>query len=385
MSTSSSTAETIDLTAYCNDPSKFVKQPEHVRYYYDNLCKTVDQMRAENNKSSEGGAAAGKALGQFVTDLPYMLTVGMFSDPSNLTLFFMTDALELTKPFWDKHAAKVFANASKHMAQWGYNWIARFAQAPGLSRFLVNATALTRSMLYGVNVTVNLTTGMVRNTVRAFLALVGSRAFIASMQILVSLMSALSVVFAVQMVVQITSMIIDAADPCDLNKALDADSMVSMTQEMDRSFKEQILAPESVLVTPDQEIHYINQWPIDIRVEKLFPQRLRNSIENEPLKKARYEEFGMDNDRAAQLEDLHAEYLYYYLGNLRYNAYGQPISFPEKYDPPNVNPKMMEEMGQKFVSLFANNNPVVARWIDKFAPLLLAGIVLILFLIFRYV
>lgn len=381
-------AVNIDLMQYCKDPSKYADQPENTRFYYDNLCKVVEQIRQENEQS--GGARAGESFATFIRDLPYMMTVGMFTDPTQVTMLLLTDGLAATQGFWKNHARTVFVNASQYMAKWGYNWIARTGQlfpraATGLTRFLFNSVALTRAMVYATNLTVNITTGVVRNTVRGFLALVGSRVFTGAMLALTTLMRAANIIFLAQMVMQVISMMVDAADPCNLNKALDADTMVAMTNEMNRTFKDNMIATETAFVTPDQEVHFVDQWPIPVKVEQLFPQRLRNAVDDTALKKARYEEFGMDEARAEALEDAHARFMFFYLGNLKYNAFGQPIDFPDKYDVPDLTPQTMDQMGERFVSFFANNNPVVARWIDKLAPILLLGIVAVLFLVFRFV
>jgi hypothetical protein len=386
----------IDLNAYCSDPTKFAKEPEYVRSYYDNLCKLVEQMKTDPSSGAAGRAF--ESLGDVLIQLPYMLTIGLFTDPGNLAMFALTDALGMTKDFWGKNAAAVCQRAGQYMSTWGYNWVNRTMSKilpagirgairfPLASRFMVNSAALARAMMRAINVTINITTGIIRTSVRGFLALVGSRMFSAAMGAIASFMARLNTVFMVQMVVQFISMMVDSADPCDLNKAMDAEMVQQYANSMNQNFKEQLIGTETAYVTPDNELHFVKNWPIDVRVERLFPSHSRNRTDNDTVDAARMEEFGLTKERDLELQDIQVEYMLLYLMNRKYDAYGKPLlELPEDTNMPDLTPQMMTSMEGYFVNMFASNNVVVGRWLTRYAPLILVGIFAVLFMMFKFV
>jgi hypothetical protein len=104
------------------------------------------------------------------------------------------------------------------------------------------------------------------------------------------------------------------------------------------------------------------------------------------IEKRRLLEFGITESRRDELISLRMEYEFLYLYNLKFNSYGQPLVLsPEIENAPDLSPQMMQVMGEYYVNQFANNNPVVSKWLVRYSPLILTAIALVLFLIFKYV
>lgn len=419
MSSSSTVAPDtgINLLSFCKDPSKYSSYNKDVQDYYANLCaamKKADEQAKYQESPEYIAKEVGATIGDFLVELPYMILILQFTDPSQFALMMLSDGLAATKEFWAKNASDVFTRMSRYMSSWGYDWISRigskggqvlrFIGRPllrsGLGRFIVNTVALTRSLVWATNVTINVTTGIVRNTVRGFLALVGSRVFAGTMAIFASLMARLNPLFTLQMVLQITAMIVDKIDPCQLNKALDADTILDYSQSMDKVFKEQILGPESIRVSPYKQYYgaenedsydYIRKWPIDVEVQNLFPTAMRNALERltdqqKIARDAQMKEFGQTEEQSMRLAGLQSEYEVLYLFNLRFNSAGQVISWPKEYDDiPDLTPAFLESMRMPFIERFSNNNTVVSTWLQRYSPLILLGIFLVLFFVYKFV
>jgi hypothetical protein len=406
----------IDLQSYCADPSKYSKEPEYIKDYYSNLCRILENAKTEQEKEQSTAtrwATAGGAIGQFLADLPYMMTVGQFQDNANLTFFLIQDVLasETIQSLFQKSGNTVIKFASEYMRTVGYEAIKRLTEnvatriTGGLGRFLINNAVLTRALVVGTQATINLTTGVVRGTVRGFLYLLGA-AFNA-VAALGALMAALNVLFLVQMFMMVSAMIIDSIDPCDLNKALDAEAIQNWSDRNNKVFKEQILGTETMILSPykkslgattktaegitvpsSEAYNYVRKWPIDIEVQKQFPIWVYLADETPEMKKIRWAEFGLSLEREIELETKLVQLKFKYLINQKFNVFGQPVTFDQTIpfdEVPDITPAMMDILGQKFIEQFSNNNSVVSRWLVRYSPVILFTIGVILFLVFKYV
>ena len=401
---------------YCEDPSKYKDRvPEQYRPTFDSACEMLREMKAQDeyDQSSEGKREKiGQNFAVLFRDLPYMITVGQVSDPSQLSMFLLTDetlGLVRFRGFFERHSQQLWKSTANEMKRFGYSWVKQMstqggkiitkagtqALQRGYGRYLLNSVALNGAIRTGMQQTINRLIGNVaRGSVRVFVVLIRLLASFAAtgMAIAIRALAVMNFLFMVSMVMMLVGMVVDTLDPCGMNKALDAQSIQAYAEGMDDMFRQQIIPNETAFYA-NGEYKYYAKWPIDVRVERLFPMIPRSKKETgdedaalKEIEKRRLLEFGITESRRDELISLRMEYEFLYLYNLKFNSYGQPLVLsPEIENAPDLSPQMMQVMGEYYVNQFANNNPVVSKWLVRYSPLILTVIALVLFLIFKYV
>jgi hypothetical protein len=402
---------------YCEDPSKYKDRvPEQYRASFDSACEMLRAMReqdAEENTAAGKATKIGTSIGYMIRDMPYMLTVGMIMDPSQVSMFLLTDesyGLPRFQKFFQRHSQQLWKNVASEMKRFGFPWVNRMSSQGGkiitqsgartlqrgYAKYLLNTVALNGAVRRGMQQTVTRLIGNVaKGSVRVFIALMRVIASLAmtGTALAIRALAFTNVLFMLSLVTMVVGMVVDTIDPCDLNKALDAQSFQSYTDGMDEMFRQYVIPNETAFYA-NGEYKYYAKWPIDVRVESLFPTIPSNKKkddsdeEDTDLKKIEdrhMKEFGLTESRQDELISLKSEYEFLYLYNLKYNSYGQPLEMPPDFDPPDLTPQMMQVMGEQFVNFFGNNNPIVSKWLIKYSPLILTAIAFVLFLIFKYV
>lgn len=420
----------VDLTTYCKTPSKYAKLPKLTREHYDVLCKLIEEAKAseaEQNKTSTRVASTFKGIGIMITQLPYLIFSSLVTDPSFITMMLLTDptfGIPRGQREVQVFAKKTFNRAVVDMQKTGFARIQKiklmkFTPAelgpPGkltrLGKWILKIGSWTTSkMIYLLNATTMIqcirtaafrVMGQMAAKVAGF---AGVKGFIIAVRLLAAagaglvtgamkLMVKMNKVFLWLMLVQMIGMIIDSIDPCGFNKQLDAAYLAEMVKNMDAQFRNTMMLQHSYLgknpITNDME--FLLRWPIDVRVETLFPFYVMNNgmLDEEQqvyqdLIKSRNLEFGItpadDEMRKVKLE----MYQTLYLGNLKFNSDGQAIYFP-KVEVTDLEPNTLLQM-QQFVNTFlGNNNPVIAQTLKKYAPVILMAIVGVLFLVFKLI
>jgi hypothetical protein len=402
---------------YCEDPTKYRDRiPEQYRPSFDDACDMIRAMReqdAEDASASGKGEQIGMSFAYLLRDIPYMLTVGMVMDPSQLSMFLLTDdtlGLVRFQNFFKRHSQQLWKNVASEMKRFGFPWVNRMSTQGGkiitqsgartlqrgYAKYLLNTVALNGAVRRGIQQTITRLIGNVaRGSVRVFIAVLRlvSALAVGGTALAIRALAFTNILFMLSMVTMIVGMVVDTLDPCDLNKALDAQSFQSYTEGMDEMFRQHVIPNETAFYA-NGEYKYYAKWPIDVRVENLFPTIPSNKkkddseeedTEIQKIEQRRMKEFGLTESRQDELISLKSEYEFLYLYNLKFNSYGQPLEMPPDFDPPDLTPQMMQVMGEQFVNYFGNNNPVVSRWLVKYSPLILTAIAFVLFLIFKYV
>lgn len=399
------------VTQYCEDPSKYKdKIPEEYRASFDSACDMLREMREadEYGESAEGKRELiGQTFGALIREMPYMLTVGMVTDPSQLAMYFVTDesmGLPRMQGFFQRHSQQIWKNIARDMARFGRPWVQRMSTQGGkiitkagaqtlqrgYGKFMLNTVALNGAIRRGMQQTVTRLIGNIaRGSVRVFIGLLRVVAGLAFAGVTIALraLAFMNTLFLLSMVTMMVGMVVDTIDPCDLNKALDGQTMQSYVEGMDEMFRQQII-PQETMFYANGEYKSYAKWPIDVRVERLFPLASKEEDDDPSVKDIqdrRLKEFGITESRLNELISLKSEYEFLYLYNLKFNSYGQPLEVPPDFDPPDLTPQMMQVMGEQFLNLFGNNNPIVSRWLVKWSPVILVAIAFVLFLVFKYV
>jgi len=423
----------VDVLLYCRKPSKYASLPKLTREHYDALCQLIEASKPERKSDwmlfLAGVGKTFETLGTFVTHLPYMLTVGIFTDPSQLSMVLLTDpkfGLPRGREALARFSKQLFNGTVDDMNRWGFKFIQkmqipptavpvvkpsvivpnfeikkwfnqRIGQFGRKATFLLNRLVFVQCVRNAFHRVVSRTAGRAVGfaSVRAFLVvarMIGAAATAAIGKIL-SLLVRLNPILLIVMVISIIGMIVDSIDPCNLNKTMDAETIRQFSMQMDDQFRDMMILQHNVIFTGmsmsqtgEEEMQFVNQWPIDVKVETLFPYYPFNKAnQDKDIKNARLVEFGLTDEDQDDVQEMSIMYQQFYLENLKFNAYGQPLLFPENYDPPNIEPETLQLMQQQVNFFFANNNPVVSRWMVKYSPLILVAIVGLLFIIFKFI
>lgn len=413
----------VDILLYCAKPSKYAGLPKASRDHYDVVCKMIEAAKPEQKANLrlfwEGVGKTVGLIANLLSQLPYMLTVGIFTDPSQLSLMLLTDpkfGLPAGQARLANFSKQLFNSTVDDMNRWGFKFIQKMQVAPKpipgspgwmsrniaqpLSRkatYLLNRVVLTQCVRNAFQRVVTQSAGRVAGfaSVRAFIVvarLLGAAATMAAAKILTMLVK-LNPLMMKLMIVQIIGMIVDSFDPCELNRSMDAETLKQFSTSFDDQFRDMMILQHNIVFSGmsmssegEEEIQFMNQWPIDVKVETLFPYYPFNkAVQDKDLKNARMVEFGLTDEDETSREELVSMYALFYLDNLKFNAYGQPLLFPENYDPSNIEPETLQVMQQQVNHFFANNNPVVSRWLVKYSPLILVAIAGLLFIIFKFI
>jgi hypothetical protein len=389
----------VDVFTYCKDPSKYKSSlPEETVKQFDESCVAYDEQR----KAAVENAELLKEIGtiKMLEGLPYAIITTIFTDPVQMALIFGPTFLE-KKPmqllkFMQNHGQTLFKGAEKWMVKYGKDLTVKAVAKSG-SVFASNVSVLTRSLQVGMNKALNLGLVVPRYGVRAFLWLSGTKAFAAvgaaagalgrsqavqkGLTSLSRLGGVLGKVMIAQAIVQVIGMIVDMADPCGLNKELSADVLKMMNSGMDDGFKKMMLPAQSYITSLRGEAMFTKEWPVDARVEQMFP----TNLENIEVLDRQMEVFGITVDQYKQLEETRMDYIMMYKMNQRYNYLGQPLRIPSNEEVANAPENVLAALKAPILSHFSNNNVVVERWYNRYRPLIYVTIILIIFLIFRYV
>jgi hypothetical protein len=435
----------VDLLKYCKTPAKYAALPKLTKDHYDAICKLIEESKAaedEQNKTSTKVGNAFQGIGTMITQLPYLLTGGLITDPSMLTMLLATDptfGIPRGQREFSAFAKKTLNRAIIDMQKFGFERVQKiklmkFTPAelgpPGkltrLGKFLFSLGKITiragvavvqYPLMWAASKSIFLLNSVtlmscIRNAAFRVMGQMaakvagfsGVKGFIIAIRLLTAagagaiagvmkLMVRMNKVFLWLMLVQVIGMIIDAIDPCGFNKQLDAAYLAEMVKNMDAQFRNTMMMQHSYIgtnpITKDME--FLLRWPIDVRVETLFPFYLMNNgmlddekQEYRDLIKARNLEFGItpadDELREAKLDMYQA----LYLGNLKFNSNGQAIYFPTS-EVTDLEPNTLLQMQQYVDTYLGMNNPVVVRSIQKYAPVILLAIVGLLFLVFKFI
>jgi len=169
------------------------------------------------------------------------------------------------------------------------------------------------------------------------------------------------------MALQLFGMAFDAWDPCNLKVQLDAVAIQQYNQTYDEVFRKTMLSTLSTMTDGWGNIYYNDAWPIELYAENAFLLT----------------ESGDDDYYDVLQSSLSA----YYLSNLKLNAIGQPICV--LVDPGNVKDSLsfnhLQQIEQKIAMNLADGNQVVSNWLQKYSPIIVGVIVIIVILLLRFI
>ena len=398
------TPEDLNMFTYCKDPTKYTLSAEEKKRF-DKFCDVLEAHKRKTDKQAEDDAKRNRTDDKKRQDKGSEVVRGLlsmetleallmcFGEEVVLAQFCTEMALETLASkqlFWQKHGPQIFKDAALYMKQFGkpalmnltkpYSLLQR--QLPGNFRFMANLSVQSRAMTVATSKAISGGVAIPRWGTRAFLWIMGSKFFSASMLTATRIAGVLSKVMIVQMIMQMVGMVVDMIDPCALQKEMSADVIQMMGSAMDEAFKQMVLPMQSYVMSLDQEPMYTNDWPIDARVEEMFPTDIRN-IE---VLAAQQEMFGLSNERMQEFENERLRLTMLYKMNQKYNYRGEPLRLPPAEDMTEDAPDdLMMRLGDRFLAQFSNNNVIVERWYSRYSPLIYIGIVLVLFLVIKYV
>jgi hypothetical protein len=397
-------AENPNMFTYCQDPTKYTLSAVEKKRF-DKFCDVLDAHKRKTDKQAEDDAKRNRTNDKKRQDKGSEIVKGLlsmetleallmsFGDEVILGQFITEMALETlaTKQlFWQTHGTQIFKDASLYMKKFGkpalmnltkpYTMLQR--QLPGNVRFMANLSVQSRAMTVATSKAISGGVAIPRWGTRAFLWIMGSKYFAASMLTATRIAGVLSKVMIAQMLMQLVGMVVDMIDPCALQKEMNADVIKMMGSAMDEAFKQMVLPIQSYVLSLDKEPMYTNDWPIDARVEEMFPTDIRN-IE---VLAAQQEMFGLSDARMQEFENERLRLTMLYKMNQKYNYRGEPLRLPPAQDMTEDAPDdLMVRLGDRFLAQFSNNNVIVERWYNRYSPLIYIGIVILLFLVFKYV
>ena len=173
----------------------------------------------------------------------------------------------------------------------------------------------------------------------------------------------LPVVGEIMMSLQFLGMVFDQWDPCNLNAQLDSNTINIMNTTYDRVFRQTMLGSLESLTDGWGNIYYRDIWPIEMYAENGFLAQ----------------ETGPDD----LYDNLTATLCAVYLENLVFNSNGERICIPVGGS--SLTGFDLFTIDQNLSRAFANNNQVVANWIQRYWPIILTFIVILFALLLLFI
>lgn len=314
----------VDIDGYCNDPSKYFNLPEKTRDYYNNICT----LRTSVSKSTSGIDWSG--VGNAIPTAMVGMLQGIFS-PQGLEMISIFMGVDIS--------GKLAMNAVLRA-------IARGAGPEVMDAAADMAAKEGASFVNNAILTSVLSAAVEEGSAEA-IAL--SAAKIAA--------DAAETATGVLMVVQLLTAVLDAWDPEGFGNALDGTSMTTINTNMNSAFVTSFLS--SVTAGTDEFGNPINTvtWPV---------------------------EYYADNVISSEKKDVYrGKYFLYvaeYLRNLTVNSDGNPIIWPKDTNAPLINTSHFDQLSSRFSSVLANQNSVIANWINRFLPIIIIILVIAIFI-----
>lgn len=161
------------------------------------------------------------------------------------------------------------------------------------------------------------------------------------------------------LVLQLTSMVFDAWDPCKLNVMLDASQLREFSNSFNDNFRESVLASVASSVDSYGHISYSSVWPVEYYAEQGALTPFKNDV-YEPMRQKLYLQ---------------------YLCSLQYNSDGELIYHGKKGEGRAITNKDLSAVQAALVRWAGNSNTVAENWILKWWPMLLGIIILIVLVV----
>lgn len=320
----------VDIDNYCSNPSKYSTLPPNTIDYYNNLCslrKSISTSGGNNIDWSGLGPAFGKA--------PVEIVNGIFS-PQGLKMISIFVGVDI--------AAKGTMNVVLRTIAQGLDesvMEAAVAKAAESGATFVNNAILTTV----------LTSAVKEGTTEAI-----------ALNITKLIADAASEVMIITMIVQLLTMVLDIWDPMGFNQLMDGTNMTNQVTEMNNAFIKQFL--NTFTVGTDEFGNPINivTWPVEYYADNLI-----------------------SGEKQSVYQPKYFLYISEYLSNLTVNSEGNPIVWPKDTSGPLLKPSHFDQLASRFSTIIANKNSVIANWIDRFLPIIIAvfiiGIIIFVFLI----
>lgn len=175
-------------------------------------------------------------------------------------------------------------------------------------------------------------------------------------EIMTEMIEATDPVMDIMLVLQITGMIFDGLDPCDLNLQLDADQLTTFTNSFNDSYRRTVMSSVESSQDSYGHITYNALWPLPYYAEQ-------SAIL--PFKQDYYKK-------------IQTKLTMQYLATLTHNSDGYPIYRPSGGN--LVKNKVISGIALQELGFFSNNNTVVENWISKWWPILAGIFILIIVL-----
>lgn len=337
----------ISIDEYCKDPSEYAHSPgldNDTKKYWSSLCDLRKEL-SKNQPSNRGalGKAFPTALGEFMI---------MMTQPSALEMMgIMAGGIIYLKQV--KKALKRFADNGPSE---GATAAAEEMEEAGGDLADINASIITsditadvaESGVDGTIVAAETTSEAVEFTGRA------------AAQFTVDAMEFLGEVadeaMWVVMALQILGMILDAWDPCHLKSQLSADMLKTFSTAFNKNFRESMLRSQNSTRDSYGHVMFTNAYPIEyfadagvlLKAKKDYYHKIGNILSMK------------------------------YINTLEFNSNGQKIV--RKSGGRILNKNDTNKIELDFSLGLADQNTVVANWIFRWWPAIIAFLVLIIIL-----
>jgi len=368
---------TISPYDYCQHPEDYINSPgldNVTRAYWDQYCAILNAAGGPPITNSSNGWEKFKKfadnLGNASTQALQQFVVGIVTLPVQNIPFTNVPMYESIIPgFIGTKLLKPAGNLLQAIAKKG---ISKTTQEAGVEMTEMGVDRMTINMASIADTTVEVITEDIGMSVaedatfsagkysidillRSMAEAIG-KGLVNIGDVMAGIIEAADPIMDVMLVLQITGMIFDSLDPCDLNLQLDADQLQNFTNSFNNAYRSSVMA--SVESSQDSYGHltYNTVWPLPYYAEQsaLIP-------------------FKQDYYKKIQ-----TKLTMQYLATLTHNSDGYPI-----YRPPGgklVTNQIISGMALRDLTFAANNNTVVENWLSKWWPIL-AGIFILIFVL----
>lgn len=317
----------VDIDAYCSNPSKYTGLPQNTRDYYDDIC----QLRS--SLSSMGSTIKNmdwRGIGLAIPEGMINMLQGIFS-PEGLKMISIFVGVDMTGKFGMNGILRVIASglgpevmkeageiADKEGAFFANNAIMSTVLSKAVQEGSIEASALTIAKVA---------------------------------------MDMAETASGVLIIVQLLTAVLDTWDPKGFNNALNGGKMIENNMSMNNAFITQTLS--NITVGKDEFGNPVNTvtWPVEFYADKMISGEKADEYE---LKLFRY-----------QVE---------YKKSLTVNSNGDPIAWSKDPNVPLINPGHFDQLASRFSNILANKNSVIANWIDRFLPIIIILLVIGVFI-----
>lgn len=327
---------------YCKDPMKYANDPtidNDTRKYWSQLCQAKKSLENQKiPKSISIGQASGEAIKEFC--------IKMCSPESLFVMSGFVGATQSFRAIKDGFVEWLKNGVSQEILETAKNYV--------ITEGGSEAAANSGLMMDGIWRQMSLAKVVVGEAAEAGYD-AGRYGLTALFEGLGFIGELLGEIMMAQMILNLIGSIFDSWDPCNLNTRLTSNTLDEYANVFNTKFRQSML--QNIQSSMDGYGHRVltANWPIVYYVDQGAFVSMREDY------------YG----------PIRVKYYMHYLNTLQFNSLGQPINWTSG-NGRVINESDLERLAQELAIELADNNTVVANWLLRYWPILVAIFLLIL-------